>query len=41
MTLRGAEGGDPRLNVIMTLNFPKIVWKCPLKYWRRRPGKLN
>ena len=25
------EGGDPRPNVIMTLIFKKIVWKCPLR----------
>ena len=26
----GGGGGGPRLNVIMTLIFKKIVWKCPL-----------
>ena len=30
MTLRG-RGGGPRPNVIMTLIFYKIVWKCPLR----------
>ena len=31
-TLRGGRGGGgSKVNVTMTLIFPKVVWKCPLK----------
>ena len=30
VTLRGGEGGGSKVNVTMTLIFPKVVWKCPL-----------
>ena len=30
---REGGGTGPRLNVIMTLIFKKIVWKCPLTGW--------
>jgi hypothetical protein len=28
---KGEGGGGPRFNVIMTLTFPEIVWRCLLQ----------